>query len=61
LIGEKLLTFADASRDHPTFANELPRLLAAVWRIFNEYENAGYIASRKPTARKRLRQLLYLC
>jgi hypothetical protein len=28
--------------------------------VFNEYEIAGYVASRRPAARKRLRQLLYL-
>jgi hypothetical protein len=60
LIGEKLVTFADAARDDPAFARELPRFLAAVWRTFNEYELAGYIATRKPAARIRLRQLLYL-
>ena len=60
LIGEKLITFADAARYEPAFAKELPRFLAAVWRLFNEYEIAGYVASRRPTARKRLRQLLYL-
>ena len=60
LIGEKLVTFADVARDDPAFARELPRFLAAVWRTFNEYELAGYIASRKPAARNRLRQLLYL-
>lgn len=60
LIGEKLMTFADAARDDPGFAKELPRFLAAVWRLFNEYELAGYIASRKPAARNRLRQLLYV-
>jgi len=60
LIGEKLVTFAEAARDHPSFASELPRFLAAVWQMFNEYEIAGDIASRKPTVRKCLRQLLYL-
>ena len=60
LIGEKLITFADAASDHPTFAKELPRFLSAVWQVFNEYEIAGYVASRRPMARKRLRQLLYL-
>ena len=60
LIGEKLMTFADAAKDHPEFARELPRFLAAVWRVFNEYEVAGYVASRKPAARKSLQQLLYL-
>jgi hypothetical protein len=60
LIGEKLLAFADAARDQPTFAKELPRFLAGIWQVFNEYEIAGYVASRRPIARKRLRQLLYL-
>lgn len=60
LISEKLITFADAAEDHPEFAKELPRFLAAVWRVFNEYEIAGYVASRRPAARKRLRKLLYL-
>jgi hypothetical protein len=60
LIGEKLMSFADAADDHPEFAKEFPRFLAAIWRVFNEYEIAGYVASRKPTARTRLRKLLYL-
>jgi hypothetical protein len=60
LIGEKLISFADAARDHPAFARELPKFLAAVWHTFNEYEIAGYIASRTPASRSRLRQLLYL-
>lgn len=60
LIGEKLPTFADAAEDHPEFAKELPRFLAAIWRLFNEYEIAGYVASQKPGKRTRLRRLLYL-
>ena len=60
MIGEKLITVADAARDHPPFAKELPRVLATIWQVFNEYEIAGYVASRKPLAMKRLRQLLYL-
>ena len=60
LIGEKLISFADAARDHPAFARELPRFLAAIWQTFNEYEIAGYVGSRKPAARNRLRELLYL-
>jgi hypothetical protein len=47
LIGEKLMVFADAARDDPAFARELPRFLATVWHIFNEYEIGGYVASRK--------------
>jgi hypothetical protein len=58
LIGEKLLTFADAARNHPEFAAELPRFLAAIYRVFNQYEIAGYVESRKPTARRALKQLL---
>jgi hypothetical protein len=60
LIREKLLNFADAAEERPEFARELPRFLAEVWRIFNQYEIAGYIASLKPKERKRLRSLLYL-
>jgi len=60
LIREKLLTFADAAEQHPEFARELPRFLAEVWRIFNQYEIAGYVASLKPMQRRRLRSLLYL-
>jgi hypothetical protein len=58
LIAEKLLAFADAAEDHPEFAAELPRFLSAIYRGFNEYETAGYVASRKPAARKVLRHLL---
>ena len=51
LLGEKLIMFANAARDDPNFAKELPRFLAAIWRMFNQYEIAGYIASRKPATR----------
>jgi hypothetical protein len=60
LIGEKLIAFARAAERDPAFAMELPRFLAAVWRIFNRYEIAGYVASRKPAVRKNLRTLLYV-
>ncbi len=60
LIGEKLMMFADAAKDDREFAGELPRFLAAVWQMFNEYEITGYIASRKPATRRSLRRLLYL-
>jgi len=60
LIREKLLNCADAAERRPEFARELPRFLAEVWRIFNQYEIAGYVASLKPKQRKRLRRLLYL-
>jgi hypothetical protein len=58
LIGEKLLTFAKVAREHPGFASELPKFLAAIYRVFNQFEIAGYVASRKPPARRVLRQLL---
>jgi hypothetical protein len=60
LIREKLLNFAEAAEQRPEFARELPRFLAEVWRIFNQYEIAGYVASLKPKPRKTLRSLLYL-
>ncbi len=60
LIGEKLVTFAAVAEDRPEFARELPRFLAAVWRVFNEYEIAGYVATRRPAARRGLQKLLYI-
>ena len=35
LIGEKLISFAQAARVHPAFARELPKFLAAIWHTFN--------------------------
>jgi hypothetical protein len=60
LIREKLLNFAEDAKRRPEFARELPRFLAEVWRIFNEFEIAGYVASLKPKQRKTVRNLLYL-
>jgi hypothetical protein len=60
LIGEKLVMFAGAVESRPEFAKELPRFLAAIWQLFNQYEIAGYVASQKPAARKQLRRLLYM-
>ena len=60
LVGEKLMMFADAAKTDPNFAEELPRFLAAVWRLFNQYEITGYITSRRPATRRTLRQLLCL-
>jgi hypothetical protein len=42
------------------FARELPRFLAAIWRVFNEYELIGYVATQRPAVRRELRTLLYL-
>jgi hypothetical protein len=60
LVGEKLRMFAEAARHDVAFARELPRFLAAIWRVFNEYELIGYVASQKPAVRKELQTLLYL-
>jgi hypothetical protein len=60
LIGEKLLNFAKAADQDPEFAAELPCFQAAVWEVFNPYELRGYIASLKPSARKKLQKLLYV-
>ena len=60
LIGEKLTNFAKAAESDPEFAQELPRFLAAIWQMFNQYEVAGYVASQKPAARRQLRRLLFV-
>jgi hypothetical protein len=60
LVGEKLLNFAKAADQDTEFAAELPRFQAAVWNIFNPYELNGYLASLKPSARKKLQKLLYV-
>jgi hypothetical protein len=60
LLGEKLLTFAEAAKHRPAFAQELPRFLAAIWQVFNPYEMAGYVAVQKPALRRQLRRLLYV-
>ena len=60
LVGEKLRMFANAAADDAAFARDLPRFLAEIWRMFNEYELAGYVACQKPAVRKELRALLYL-
>ena len=60
LVSEKLLNFAEAAEKHPEFAAELPRFQAAVWGIFHPYELAGYLASLRPTTRKKLQRLLYV-
>jgi hypothetical protein len=60
LIGEKLVSFAEAAEHQPEYSRELPRFLTAIWRIFNEFEIAGYVASQRPKKRARLRRLLFL-
>jgi hypothetical protein len=60
LVGEKLVTYAQEAERRSEFAKELPRFLAAIWQVFNQYELAGYVASQKPATRKQLRKLLYM-
>lgn len=60
LIREKLASFAEEAERSPEFAAELPRFLAAVWDVFNEFELRGYLASQKPLVRKQLRRLLFM-
>ena len=60
LIGEKLLNFAKAADQDPEFAAELPCFQAAVWEVFSPYGLRGYIASLKPSARKKLQKLPYV-
>jgi hypothetical protein len=60
LVGEKLPNFAREADRRPEFAAELPRFQAAVWEVFNPYELTGYLASLKPSARKKLQKLLYV-
>ena len=55
LVGVRLLTFARAADEDSEFAAELPRFQAAVWAPLR-----GYVASRKPAARKKLQKLLYV-
>ena len=58
LIGEKLPAFADAAKNDPEFAAELPRFLSAIYRVFNQYKIAGYVAMHTSQARKALQRLL---
>ncbi|MGH9760542.1 MAG: hypothetical protein ACREDR_17920 [Blastocatellia bacterium] len=60
LVGEKLMMFSSAAQCRPEFALELPKFLAAIWQMFNQYELAGYIASLKPAERRQLRKLLFM-
>jgi hypothetical protein len=43
LIGEKLLTYAEAAVTRPEFARELPRFIAEVRNVFNGEEIRHYL------------------
>ena len=60
LVGEKLRSFAAAARHDTAFARELPQFLGATFRVFNQYELIGYVATQRPAVRRELRALLYL-
>jgi hypothetical protein len=44
LVGEKLMTFADAAVTRPEFARELPRFVAEVRRLFSADEIRDHLA-----------------
>ena len=60
LIADKLVSFATEADRRPEFAMQLPHFQAAVWKVFNAYEIAGYLMSLRPKQRKALQQLLYV-
>ncbi len=43
-VGEKLMNFARAARDHPAFARELPRFVSEVRRMFSADEIRTHLA-----------------
>jgi len=43
LIGEKLMTYAEAAATRPEFARELPQFVAEVRSIFSKEEIAAYL------------------
>jgi hypothetical protein len=44
LVGEKLLSFADAAGTHADFARELPRFISEVRRMFTPEELRAHLA-----------------
>jgi len=42
LVGEKLLNFTEAASEHRAFAQELPRFVSEVRRMFTAEQIAGY-------------------
>ena len=43
-VGEKLMNFASAARDHPAFARELPQFVSEVRRLFSADEIRTHLA-----------------
>ena len=44
VVGEKLLTFAEAAEEHPEFAQALPRFVSRVRGMFTPEEMAAHLA-----------------
>jgi hypothetical protein len=44
VVGEKLINFAEAAFHHPAFAQELPRFISEVRRMFTPEEIAAQLA-----------------
>jgi hypothetical protein len=42
LVGEKLLHFVEAAEHHPEFAQQLPRFIAEIKRVFSFAEVGNY-------------------
>ena len=49
--------FAEEAEFRSEFARELPRFLAAIWQVFNQYELAGYVTSQRPASTKATAQV----
>src|SRR5258708_33907541 len=60
LIREKLITYADEAERSPEYAKELPRFLAAIWQVFNQFKvprmptrsSTGTVRSRNMPSRQ---------
>lgn len=50
LIGEKLLSFIEASDSHPEFLDELPKFASQIKEIFEPYQIAGLFAELESEA-----------
>ena len=55
LVGEKLLNFTEAASEHRAFAQELPRFVSEVRRMFTAGEIGRTCADRTRSQRKRCR------
>lgn len=60
LVAEKLVNFAAEADRRPEFATQLPCFQAAIWKVFNTYEIAGYLMSLRSKQRKALQRLLFV-